>query len=229
MNTIPRSALCALLLAMTAPVPAVAATSHHGHATVRADGDATVPATPEGDDPIDVPAPTAGDAFCPGDANPDGLDPVDAVITQDPAYAPGDIVDVNVPDAPVDLSGILDFCSDGPTGAAPAVGSLSRALRGLSVPTDSMNVSMPGTITRTLRLSDSQLPKALRPYASLTFGSATKVARSDGFLDLPVSVNAKGRRALRKSNSNVKFVLSTTQVLPTGESRTRTQRVLLQR
>lgn len=234
MSPLHRLALLGLLGTLCAPAPVLAASSGGGqHATARATQDAT-DSDPMDDldeaDGVSVPfSAPASNPFCLVDEDPDGLDEVDSVIEEDPAYVEGDILDEEVGDEPVDLDGILDFCDDGPTNGNPAAGSLKRVLRGLEVPTDTMNISVPGTITRSLRLSKVGLPKALRPYAKLTLGSARKVARSDGFLDLPVFVDKKGRNALRDAKGDVKLILSSTQTLPSGQSRTRTQSIVLER
>lgn len=234
MNLIDRRlALVTVLLTFGTCAPVLASDgSGDDRASVGASDDASAADAPERDDAEDgaAPAPTVTtNPFCFTDEDPDGLDEVDSEIEEDPAYAEGDIVDEEVGDEPVDLDAILDFCDDGPTGGKPAVGSLKRALNGLAVPTDTMNISVPGTISRTARLSKAGLPKVLRPYANLTLGSATQVARSDGFLDLPVRLDKNGRKALRRAKGDVKLVLESKQTLPSGQSRTRSQNIVLER
>ncbi len=227
-----RLALLTVLLAFCVPSAALAIGGGDHRSTARVADDATdLPEADDADaaDAADGSRAASSNPFCLVDDDPDGLDEVDVDIQEDPAYVEGDILDEEVGDEPVDLDGILDFCDDGAVGGEPAVGSLKRTLRGLSVPTDTMNISVPGTITRTLRLSKAGLPRALRPYASLNLGSARKVARSDGFLDLPVLVNTKGRKALRKATRDVKLVLESTETLASGQSRTRTQSIVLER
>ena len=233
MSPLHRLSLLALVAAFCAPAPALASGSGDHHASARVAADATDSDPMDDYDEADTDAvpfeAPASNPFCLEDEDPDGLDEVDSVIEEDPAYVEGDILDEDVEDEPVDLDGILDFCDDGPTGGEPAVGSLKRVLRGLSVPTDTMNISVPGTVTSSLRLAKVALPKALRPYANSTLGSARKVARSDGFMDLPMFVDKAGRKALRAAKSDVKLILSTTQTLPSGQSRTRTQKITLER
>lgn len=230
METPRRLALIAVLFGVAAPLTSVASANPHHGAMVRDHDASEVDVPDEVDDPSVLTAPAGGDPFCPTDADPEGLDEVDVPNEPDPAYMPGDILDEDVPDEPYDLDAILDFCSDGAVpGQAAKTVAMSRVLQGLTVPTDSMNVSVPGTITRQLRLSQAGLPKTLRGSRSMAFGAASKVARSDGFLDLDLRVNARGRHVLRKATSDVRMVLETTETLASGQQRTRTQVLLLKR
>ncbi len=166
------------------------------------------------------------DPFCPpADVDPDGLDPADEPA-EDPAPLPEDILDIDVADAPVDLDDTLDFCSDGDADA-PAV-SWAALQRDRKLDLGTLNLMTGGTVVREARLTKGTVPKALRPLRGKVLGRASRSAGA-GFLELPVPLNAAGRKALVLAPKQLKLVVRTTLTLTSGERRARTQTIVLKR
>ena len=176
----------------------------------------------------EAPAAVAADPFCASDVDPDALDPVDDVIAEDPAPAPGDVLDIDVPDEPVDLAGVLDFCAEGPV-TAPVVLPFAKVRSARTVDAGTINLAARGALVRDIRLAAGAVPKALKPYRTMSWGTAKRASAPEGFVELPVSLNKKGRKALSLARGDVRLVVRTTLRLAGGASRTRTQTVVLRR
>ena len=179
-------------------------------------------------DPFCPPAPTSADA--PDDVvesyDGDAADDVQPVTDE----TPGEVLDADVADEPVAAAkGAVDFCLGTPVAAAPLSLSLSTVRRRASITPATLSVAAPGTIVRELTLSRRTTAKALRRYRSSTLGTARRVVASDGLIELPVKLNAKGRKALRAAGREVILTVTTTQRLASGQRRTRTQALVLRR
>lgn len=250
-----RATLTALLagLALAAPAAVLAAPAPEDAPTAieaGADDDPTdagsedaTDGTPDDDLAADAPAvaPAAADPFCPDDAEAAGEDADDVDSDYDEGDAeeaepstdatPGDVLNADgVTDEPVAASGrAIDFCQGTPVAAAALSRSLATVRKRVTVTPGTLSLAVPGTVVRELRLTRDATRKALRRYRATTLGTASRVAATDGLVELPVKLNAKGRKALRAAGRRVSLTVTTTQRLASGQHRTRTQVVVLRR